>query len=139
MFVRTSLSIAAVALIVTAGSAFAQTQPAPPAPPAAAGVPARHHGGMKRLFSTLNLSADQQSKIDAIFAKYRQQNQNVTDPAQRHANRTAMLDEINAVLTPDQQAKFKAAVGAMRKRREAERREGAVPLGAPLPAATPIR
>ena len=133
MFVRTSLTIAAAALFATAGAAFAQVQPAPPAAGAPALSGARHHGGMKHLFASLNLSADQQSRIDAIFAKYRQQNQNVTDPAQRKANRTAQRGEIMAVLTPDQQAKLKSELGAMRKKHDAENREGA-----PAPQATPI-
>ena len=133
MFVRNFLTIAAAALFVTAGAAVAQVQPAPPAAGAPAVPGARHHGGIRHLFSSLNLSADQQSRINAIFAKYRQQNQSVTDPAQRKANRTAQRDEIMGVLTPAQQAKFKSEIAAMRNRHDNEKREGA-----PEPGATPV-
>jgi len=125
LFVRTTLAVVAAALIATAGTALAQTQPAPPAAGAPA-VPGARHQGMKHLLSTLNLSADQQAKIDAISAKYRQQNQNVTDPAQRQANRLAQRQEIMAVLTPAQQTKLKSAIDAMHKK-HGENASGAPP------------
>ncbi|MBV8600802.1 MAG: hypothetical protein JO359_04470 [Candidatus Eremiobacteraeota bacterium] len=119
MIIRTAIALIATAIIIKAGAAFAQVPPAPPAPPAAA-APAHPHQGMKALLRDLNLSPDQTAKIDAIRAKYRTMNENVTDPQQRRMNRQAQMNEIKSVLTPDQQAKLQAKIQAMRQHRRQE-------------------
>jgi Spy/CpxP family protein refolding chaperone len=118
VFIRTVIAVGAAAIIIGAGVAVAQQAP-PPAGPAAVGAPAGEHhrgGGFARLLKSLNLSADQKTKIEAIQAKYRQQNANVTDPEQRHANMKAQRDEIVAVLTPQQKEKLQTEIQQMRAR-----------------------
>ena len=129
MFIRTAIAVFVAATIIEAGTAFAQTAPAPPAPPAAGAPAAGHHRGFARLLRDLNLTPDQQAKIDAIQAKYRAQNQNTTDRSQWRANRQAQRQEIFAVLTPDQRAKLDAKIKQMRERA----RNGENAPGAPVP------
>ena len=144
MFVRTSIAVLAAALIIQTGAAFAQPAPQPPpgAPPAAGAPPApgghrEHRGGMSHLFSSLNLTDAQKAKVQAISQKYRQQNQNVTDPQQRHTNMRAQRDEMMAVLTPDQKQKLQSQIQQMRQRRpggpDGQGPGGAAPGGPPRP------
>ena len=134
MFIRTAIAVVAAALIIKAGTAFAQVPAAPPAAPPAAGAPVEghRHAGFARLLQGLNLTPAQTAKIEAIRAKYRQQNQDVTDPTQRHANMKAQRDEIMAVLTPQQQQQLQQKIAAMRERWK--NREGG--SGVPTPSAT---
>jgi multidrug efflux system membrane fusion protein len=76
------------------------------------------HGGagrMAALVATLNLTPDQKPKAAAIFADMRAKMMAAGDDSD--ARRAAMHDSMakfNAILTPDQQAKFKAARANMR-------------------------
>ncbi len=66
--------------------------------------------GMRRfgeMLRQLGLSDEQKAQIKAIMKSARDQNQNVTDPAQRRANFKAAFDKVNGVLTPAQREKLK--------------------------------
>lgn len=76
------------------------------------------------LFKDITLSPDQRAKIDSIRARYRADRPAFTpgsppDSATRRAMRERMgaqLDEIRAVLTPDQQQLWDRNVAALRER-----------------------
>ena len=92
----------------------------------------RDRGGMRgegrqrmeaMLFNGITLSADQQTRIDSIRARYRANAQNL-DPRNNPDDRQKMMQsmqaqmaEIRAVLTTDQQAVFDQNVQQMRDRR----------------------
>ena len=100
-------------------ASLAQNVP-PPMPvltaPAAQGEHHRGgHGHMMKMLSELNLTADQQSKIDGYVAASKTANKNTTDPEARHANKKALRDQIVSVLTPDQKAQLEAKMKAARQ------------------------
>ena len=128
MFIRTAIAVLVTAFIIEAGTAFAQTAPAQGPQPGGPAVTRHHHRGA--MFRDLNLTPDQTAKIKAIRERYRAQNQNVTDPTQRHANFKAQRDEIMAVLTPEQRQKLQQRMAA-RRAHWREHQEGA-----PAPAPT---
>ena len=81
----------------------------------------RHMGPeerLKMLTEKLSLTADQQEKVKAIFEKYAPQmkdlmskgRENLTeqDRTKMHELMKSQNDEINAILTPEQQEKMKA-------------------------------
>ena len=75
------------------------------------------------LFNGITLSSDQQTRIDAIRARYRADAQNL-DPRNNPDDRQKMMQsmqsqmaEIRAVLTSDQQVVFDENVQQMRDRR----------------------
>jgi len=77
----------------------------------------------------ITLTADQQSRVDAIRQKYRSQREGL-DPRNNPDDRQKMMDlmrqqsdEIRAVLTPDQQKVYDQNVAEMRQRMQ-ERRGG---------------
>ena len=92
----------------------------------------RGRGGMRgegrqrmeaMLFNSITLSADQQTRIDSIRARYRANAQNL-DPRNNPDDRQKMMQsmqaqitEIRAVLSADQQAVFDKNVQQMRDRR----------------------
>ena len=143
-----TLGVAAAALFTLPSITAAQDQPAgaPPAHADGAGRGGPHFTPAERLkhmTETLGLTQEQQDKIKAIFEKnapaikeLRSKGfQNLTD-----ADKTKMrelvkaeMEDIAAVLTPEQKAKMKAE---MEKRREGwkggQRKPGATP-----PATTP--
>ena len=73
------------------------------------------HGHMMKMLSELNLTADQQSKIDGYVAASKTANANRTDPQVRHANMKALRDQIMGVLTPDQKTQLEAKMKAARQ------------------------
>ena len=73
------------------------------------------HGHMMKMLSELNLTADQQSKIDGYVAASKTSNANTTDPQVRQANRKALRDQIMGVLTPDQKTQLEAKMKAARQ------------------------
>ena len=73
------------------------------------------HGHMMKMLSELNLTADQQSKIDGYVAASKTANANTTDPQVRHANMKALRDQIVSVLTPDQKTQLEAKMKAARQ------------------------
>jgi Spy/CpxP family protein refolding chaperone len=106
--------------------AIAQTQQAP-APPAQS----QHGDRMMHRFSDLNLTDAQKSQIQTLMQNYRQAHPrgSTADPDARKQLR----DQINAVLTPDQQAQLKSDEAKMRAQRQGNKTSN-VP---PAPAATP--
>lgn len=94
----------------------AQVAPqAPSAPLQGAQGTHRHHGMGMRMFKKLNLSSDQQTKIQSLLAQYRQAHPpgSTPDPEARKALR----QQIDAALTPKQQAQLKEERENMRERR----------------------
>ena len=82
------------------------------------------------LFNGITLSADQQTRIDSIRARYRANAQNL-DPRNNPDDRQKMIQsmqaqmaDIRAVLTTDQQAVFDQNVQQMRDRRGQRGGEG---------------
>ena len=86
-------------------------QEAPANAPAPAG--ARHHHGMgMRMFKNLNLTQDQQTKIKSIMEQYRQAHPPGSTPDPQA--RKQMRQQIDAILTPQQQDQLKAQRAKMR-------------------------
>ena len=131
------------ALLATAAGAFAQDEPAPqdqngPPPMQGSGEQGEHmghggrggHGGRmdpeqqtKMLTEKLNLTADQQSKVKAIFTDHQKQMQSfMQDQSMSRDDKRSKFEQmrsdtdsqVRAVLTGDQQQKF----DAMLKERE---------------------
>lgn len=132
--IRTALSAAVLALGV---ATMAQAQnPAPQGQPPAQGGMGMGRGGMmgQMLLKDITLTADQQTKVDAIQAKYREQMQAARAEMQggdRDAARAKMRDlmskesdEIKAVLTDDQKKQFDANVKDMEARRQQMMQQG---------------
>ena len=95
-------------------------------------------GRMQAMLATLNLTADQQTKIKAIFADARTKAQAAGDDMD--ARRSIMQDantQVEALLTPDQKAKFEAARAQARAAGGYGGGGGASPSGAPAAAAAP--
>lgn len=145
-----NLALAAVAAAAIAGSAQAQSTTTPPVAKPMAGMrgPGRNHEGHKGAFKDLNLTDAQKAQMKAIHAKYQPQlkasreqakplmeaaraAKQKGDTAAFRANiekarqvstgiRAQEMNEIRAVLTPDQQAKADAAM-AQRKEEHGER------------------
>ena len=106
--------------------AIAQSQQPPPPP-----GQSQHGDWMMHRFSDLNLTDAQKSQIHALMQNYRQAHPrgSAPDPDARKQLR----DQINALLTPDQQAQLKADEAKMR----AERHRNDTNNPPPAPAATP--
>ena len=142
---------AAAVLVCSAGlmasAALAQTQDAPPPPPADGqqqGPPPDGHRGfdperrVEMMQRRLNLSADQTTQVRAIFADERGKMEALRGntslaPADRRAQGEALRQDqrtrVEAVLTPDQKAKYEEMEERMR-----EGRRGGPEGGAPPPA-----
>ncbi|HTV94193.1 MAG TPA: hypothetical protein VMG98_15925 [Verrucomicrobiae bacterium] len=105
---------------------IAQAQQAPPPP-----AQSQQGDWMMHRFSDLNLTDAQKSQIQTLMQNYRQAHPrgSAPDPDARKQLR----DQINAVLTPDQQAQLKADEAKMRAQRHGSDTSN-VP---PAPAATP--
>lgn len=118
---NTRWSILAILVLSAAGPAFAQTsqQSQAPAPDKHAGM---HHNGesvdqhLQMLSEKLNLTDDQKAKLKPILQNQMQQMKAVHEdsslsPEQKQAKlksiHESLHDQINAVLTPEQQTKFK--------------------------------
>lgn len=89
-------------------AASAQTQPAPPAQSQAGH---RHYGGFMHAMKGLNLSADQQARIKALAKQFHQDHPKGSPPDA--AARDAFHQQIMSILTPAQQAQFKANLAQM--------------------------
>ena len=118
-------SILTILFMLVAGLMFAQTsqtsqEPQNAAPEKHAGM--HHHNGesadqhLQMLSEKLNLTDDQKAKLKPIFEDQMQQMKAVRDDSslsqeQKRAKMKSIhesfQDKINAVLTPEQQAKFK--------------------------------
>jgi multidrug efflux system membrane fusion protein len=94
-------------------------------------------GRMQAMLATLNLTADQQTKVKAIFADARTKAEAAGDDMD--ARRSIMQDankQVEALLTPDQKAKFEAA-RAQARAAGGYGGGGGAPSGAPAAAPTP--
>jgi Spy/CpxP family protein refolding chaperone len=115
-----SLVICACVLALVAPGAAAQNPPSPDEPGRAAMERRR-----ELLFKDITLTPEQRAKIDSIRGRYRAERPAFTpgsppDSATRRSMRERMraqLDEIRAVLTPDQQQLWDRNVAALRERR----------------------
>lgn len=148
--------VALCAVSLAAGVCVAQTTDAPPPPPPGQtdGPPpppqqwhGRGHMGdperrLEMMQKRLNLSDDQTAKIKSIFADGRSQmealraNQSLAPEDRRAQARSLMQDEqakINAVLTPDQQAKWQK----MQERQREHMRDRRGPEGSGGPDGPP--
>jgi Spy/CpxP family protein refolding chaperone len=119
-------------------SACAHTQQAPPADSASprsqgqgygdgSRMRNRERGGQDRMFADLNLTTDQQSQIKVIRDRYRLRADSLrsqgagrdsTSRAQFRSLMRQQMDEIRAVLNPDQQKKLDDKMAQMRERRQ---------------------
>ncbi len=124
----TLLALTASLVLASAGGAFAQAAPPVTATPAATAphaAGAKHaHGRYMRALQTLGLTDAQHAQIKDIVAKEHLANKGTMDPAVRKSNAAALRAQIEAVLTPDQQTRLKAALAAP-------------PSAIPTPAASP--
>lgn len=123
-FIR--IAVAGLALCASASIAGAQGHEGH-----AAGKPAdaaaKQGRGHSMLFKGITLTADQQSKLDALMAKHHTERQAMTpdgarpDAATREKRKAAMdkhYAEVREILTADQQKVFDANLAAMQERRQ---------------------
>jgi Spy/CpxP family protein refolding chaperone len=109
--------------LAIAGSALAQSQPAPATPAGAPGAPPQHMHApnpqqqLQHMTKQLQLTADQQAKIGPILQQRAQQmdalrTDNSLAPADRKAKAMSLMQDatqqIDAVLTPAQRDQWKA-------------------------------
>ena len=115
---RNLLTLAAVVAILAAGYAFAEPQ----------GGFGGHHGGwrgqgfaMGHLTKSLNLTPDQQSKVQPLIDQARPQIIAIHKEAMEktHAILDKTMSQIRPILTPDQQKKFDALQKARQDMRNA--------------------
>ena len=117
--------VAAAALFTLPSTSFAQDQPAGdvparPAGPGRAGARLNPEERLKRMTETLGLTQEQQDKIKAIYEKNAAaikelmakgfQNLTEEDKTKLRESMKGQFDEVNAVLTPEQKEKLKAAM-----------------------------
>ena len=136
------------AALALASAAQAQTTPAAPAQTA----PLNGRGGAmrspeqqaeaqaQRLAKELNLTADQQAKVQQLMAAQRQETQTAIQNAggnrramgqAMRAGRDKFNGQLQAVLTPDQYTKYQQML-AERRAKMQERRQGGGGMGADL-------
>ncbi len=135
---RSFLLPAFVLSLVTssAGAAFAQSSPPPDAmaSPSAMSSPAPgariRHNRMRAALASLGLSDDQKSKIKEIMKNYRASRRTATPMTHEQ-----VLEQIDGVLTPDQQTQFKTAMTSARRTHPAFRQgqPTAAPDASPSP------
>jgi protein CpxP len=146
---------------LAAGAAVAQTDAAPPPPPppdqtqgpppqGTAGPRGAWRGGpehrVEMLQKRLNLTDDQTAQVKAVFADSRSRMEALRDssqgnsaPPDRHALREIHEQEeakLEAILTPDQRAKYQQMREHQRERME-EHRQGPPPDGSAPPPPPP--
>lgn len=100
-------------------------------PPAAPAQSQQQGDRMMRRFSDLNLSDQQKSQIQTLLQNYRQAHPRGSAPDPNA--RKQLRDQINGILTPDQQAKLKADEAQFRAQHQRNETTN-VP---PAPTATP--
>jgi Spy/CpxP family protein refolding chaperone len=152
-----TLSVAAAALLTIPSFTIAEDKPAGESPKRPEG--GRRPGGpgafspeerVRRMTESLGLTQEQQDKLKAIFVKGEAEikalrekgRQNLTDEERGKMREffKSQMEEIGAIFTPEQKAKWKEA---MEKRREGrgpggprgERKPGEAAPGAPKPEA----
>lgn len=127
------IKFAVAGIALCAGASVASAQGGPPAggpPMGQQGGQGRGGRGMQALFEGITLTADEQTKVDAINAKYRAKMQELMpngmqggppDEGTRkkmEENREHQIHEIHEILTDDQKKIFDANVETQKKRRE---------------------
>jgi periplasmic protein CpxP/Spy len=112
---RNLLTLAAVGAIALGGFAIAQAQ----------GGPGRWHGqglSLQHLTKTLNLTSDQQAKVQPILDQAKPQIIAIHKDAMQktHAVMASTMSQIRPLLTPEQQTKFDAVQKARQDMRAAQ-------------------
>jgi Spy/CpxP family protein refolding chaperone len=112
---RNLLTLAAVGAIALGGFAIAQAE----------GGPGRWHGqglSIEHLTKTLNLTSDQQAKVQPILDQARPQIMAIHKDAMQktHAVMASTMSQIRPLLTPEQQTKFDAVQKARQDMRAAQ-------------------
>lgn len=107
------VGLAAMLALPLAANAQTAPAPAPNAPHADRG----HHGGFMHAMQGLNLTADQQARIKALAKQFHQNHPKGSPPDA--AARDAFHQQIMSILTPAQQAQFKANLAQMHPGMEA--------------------
>jgi Spy/CpxP family protein refolding chaperone len=128
-----SIPVFALALGLGASvAAFAQVTQTQSQAPVSAGTGTHHHRNvMNEALAELQLSADQQSKLDSLRSAYHAKEKGVTDPDQRRADAKQFRSDVMAVLTPDQVAQLQANMKTLRAQARASR--AAMPSASPTP------
>jgi len=113
--------VPALMLAVTVATSYAAEKGTPPPPPSATAVPKTPETADQRLANLkqeVNLTPAQLKKVKPIIEKYVADINAIKNDtkatkeekdAKRNALRKQYNDQINAILTPEQQAKWKAA------------------------------
>ncbi|MBM3460103.1 MAG: hypothetical protein FJX77_16405 [Armatimonadetes bacterium] len=113
----------ALPVLLTAGPVGAFQKPAAGQKPPAGQKGQRAGGGLARIAEKLNLTPEQKTKVEALLKEQRDDRQKLRDlpPAERRekarANAQAFRSKLNAILTPEQQAKAKEEMAKLRKER----------------------
>ena len=112
---RNLLTLAAVGAIVLGGFAIAQAE----------GGPGRWHGqglSLQHLTKTLNLTSDQQAKVEPILDQAKPQIIAIHKDAMQktQAVMASTMSQIRPLLTPEQQTKFDAVQKARQDMRAAQ-------------------
>jgi periplasmic protein CpxP/Spy len=112
---RNLLTLAAVGAIALGGFAIAQAE----------GGPGRWHGqglSIEHLTKTLNLTSDQQAKVQPILDQAKPQIIAIHKDAMQktHAVMASTMSQIRPLLTPEQQTKFDAVQKARQDMRAAQ-------------------
>ena len=114
---RNLLTLAAVGAIALGGFAIAQAE----------GGPGRRHGqglSLEHLTKTLNLTSDQQAKVQPILNQARPQIIAIHKDAMQktQAVMASTMSQIRPLLTPEQQTKFDAVQKARQDMRAAQQK-----------------
>jgi Spy/CpxP family protein refolding chaperone len=126
---RIKMAVFSAALMLLSASVAAAQSPGGPGGPGGGGFGQRR---MQRLLQGITLTAEQQTKVDSITARYGAQMPAFTPgtpPDSATPQKMRELagnedEEIRAVLTADQQKVFDANVAAMRSRMQNQRGPG---------------
>lgn len=72
---------------------------------------------VKRLTEKLNLTEDQQKKLKELFTAQDKSMRDGANRDERRESRQKMMDDLNKILTPEQQAKMKEMLEAQKQKR----------------------
>jgi Spy/CpxP family protein refolding chaperone len=119
---RNLLTLAAIGAIALGGVILAQADPGK-----GAGGPCREHGGglsLEHMTKTLNLTADQQAKVQPILDQAKPQIRAIHQDAMQkaHAVMDDAMSKIRPLLTPEQQKKFDDLKAARQEMRDAHQK-----------------
>lgn len=97
--------------LVFAGPVLAQQSGSMTVSQAAAPSPSQMQAAVKSALQSAGITMQQKRQIVPMVQQYKSQTENA-DPATKKSAQEALLKNIYGVLTPDQQAKFKASLKA---------------------------